>query len=62
MYIADYGNVLLERCYQLVDIEIISCSSIGRKINEVLCHIYEKSILKLTYVIRFENGILGNET
>ena len=35
---------------------------IGRKINEVLCHISEKSILKLTYVIRFENGILGNET
>ena len=33
-----------------------------KKINEVLCHISEKSILKLTYVIRFENGILGNET
>ena len=49
MYIVDYGNVLFEQC-------------IGRKINEVLCHISEKSILKLTYVIRFENGILGNET
>ena len=48
MYIVDYGNVLFEH--------------IGRKINEVLCHISEKSILKLTYVIRFENGILGNET